>query len=191
MTKRVCFDIACSLFHDQRHGWIEGPNVARRYFADQKCRFDYATAFDDSIHQYVDISDCQELFEYLSKADELITFSGRIYDLVGLEQIVGEESTKALWGKPHHDLNGWRGYFSLQGAVREFLPNDLSRYDLIKAKRREELMNAGRGERDSSTLGGTHRDVFFTYNLFLKYMESGDTDRTFNDLTIIQPLDQL
>ncbi len=40
-------------------------------------------------------------------------------------------------------------------------------------------------------IAGTYRDVRFTYALFERYLESGDTDRTFLDLATLAPMERL
>jgi hypothetical protein len=196
VTRRACFDIACS--YNTGRGWLEGPNEARSHFRDivdevRKCRFHFwaATVFDDSTQQYADFTDQHELFEFLVDADEIITFNGRKYDLVVLEYLVGEEPAKAIWGKVHHDLTGWRGYWSLEQAAKHLLPEMASGFESTLSERWAELGSPDSDSRKFNDLAGTYRDVKFTYALFLEYLKSGDSDRTFSDIESLMPLEQL
>jgi len=117
-TRRVCFDLSCSLRYPQFHPWISTPAQARDCVPDGPCNFAGATAYVSSKKRYVDFIDAQALLDCLLTADELITFNGRIYDLIALEKILGEEALKPIWCKPHHDLGGWSRW-ELRASVAE------------------------------------------------------------------------
>ncbi len=188
MTRRVCFDIASNYFS---RGWFRGPNEARSYFRDNRFSFWAATAFDDSTQQFTDFTDYNELLSFLVDADEIITFNGRKCDLVVLESLVGEEPMRMVWGKPHHDLTGWRFCWKLENATRDLLPDLASRFESTIAERRAELGAPDSDSRIMDDLAGTYRDVKFTYALFVEYLKSGDSDRTYSDLECIVPKEQL
>jgi hypothetical protein len=194
MTRRVCFDIACSFYANKM--WLEGPNDARAYFLDfmergKRFNFWAATVFDDSNRQYTDFTDYNDLFVYLTEADEIITFNGRKYDLVVLEHLVGEEPAKTLWAKPHHDLTGWRGCWKLEEAAKSLSPDLALRFESAIAERRAELGGLDADNRILDDLAGTYRDAMFTYALFTEYLRSGDSDRTFSDLGSLMPKELL
>jgi hypothetical protein len=195
MARRICFDIACSYW--PASGWRKEPNEARSRFLDfvdkanKPLRFWAATTFDDSNGQYKDFIDHKDLFAYLVDADEMITFNGRVYDLVVLENLVGEEPAKALWGKPHYDLAGWHIEWGLKRATEYFLPDLASSFESTFTERRAELGAPDADDRRLNDLAGTYRDVKFTYALFEKYLKSGDTDRPVYDLESLMPLESL
>ncbi|MGC2162765.1 MAG: hypothetical protein WA634_12700 [Silvibacterium sp.] len=201
MVRRVCFDIQSDFFiRPLALPLDDDPNEARWYLKTQwrsrrkgTCKFQAASAFDDSNQQYMDFTDCNRFFAYLLNADEIITFNGRKYDFVVLENVVGEEAAKALWARPHHDLWKWEDYpRRLEEAVAHFLPQLKPRFEDVRTERRAELGPLDSEDALLNWLAGTYRDVFFTYKLFLKYLESGDSGRTFcNDLEILEPLEQL
>lgn len=183
--KRVCLDVSSSYWHQQ---WFDGPNDARAYFKGKTFRFWAATTFDDSNQQFVDFTDCNELYSYLVKADEIITFNGRKCDLVVIESLVGEEAARAIWAKPHHDLTGWRMCWSLSAAIKEIVPHLASSYDSTIDERLAELGGHEELDRTPNDLAGTYRDAKFTYAVFVEYLRSGDKDRTFSDLGNLIPL---
>jgi RNase_H superfamily len=179
--KRVCFDIATNLYRDPtRNAWLNSPEDARECFQEQTCKFHAATMFD-SDKKYNSFSHHEELFAYLVNADEIITFNGRIYDLIALEHLIGESSVRALWEKPHHDLHDWRGQQSLRGAVERFLPELAPSFETTRKDRLDEISKSYDNGFIASHLADTYRDVKFTYALFEKYRDSGGTDRTFYD----------
>jgi hypothetical protein len=180
---RICFDVSCNLYKPKEDGFFCEPDQARIYFLDKtrRPRFNAASAFDDSHGQYLDFTDRNELFECLAEADELVTFNGRLYDLVALELLMGEDRAKILWGKCHHDLCGWRDSFSLDAAVNAVLPNLAPSFESIRAQRELDLRNAGMDEFFAIRLANTYRDCRCTYALFQRYLKSGDSDRTFFD----------
>lgn len=196
MPRRLCFDIASSWFYGL-YGWLKSPNDARRHFRDSSFNFWAATVFDESSKRYLDFVDINDLFSCLSKADEIITFNGRNCDLVVIEKLVGEEAAKILWAKTHHDLAGWRGRNSLNQAMCDFVPDLYQRSDSVKAARQRELesycsMSGPLLDTDRMhDLVGTYRDTLFTYELFKRYLESGDSDRTFNDSSLLVPMNSL
>lgn len=187
MPRRICFDIQSSYFYNPVRGWLGEPNRARHIFRGEKFNFWAASAFDDLNRQYLDFTDYGRLFEYLVGADEIITFNGRVCDLVVLESLVGEEPMKVLWAKVHHDLAGWQEY-KLERAVRLLLPDLASHFESMYYERFRQLRDAGTNERTSHDLAGTYRDVSFTYALFEQYLQSGELSNTFVDLDTLKPL---
>lgn len=186
--KRICFDIASNLWIPRECGFINEPSQAReiaRYrFKDKPCKFWAATAFDASTQESDDFTDYNKLYEYLARADEIITFNGRTYDLVVLEELVGKEAMWNLLRKPHHDLRGWKMNFSLRGAIASLLPQIALSYDDILSNRSTELLDLFDDENIISRLADTYRDAKFTLALFEQYEASGDTCYTFrNDWT--------
>ena len=180
MTRRICFDICCNYFIDRRHPWLDGPNDARRYLKNEPCRFSAASAYDESIQEYLDFTDFNEFFSYLLHADEIITFNGRKYDLVAIENLIGEESAMKIWSKTHHDLSGWTEW-GLKDSINSCFPDKSADYSILFEKRKAELIGSGRDDATADALANTHRDVTFTYMLFKKYFESGDSKQTFLD----------
>ncbi len=189
--RRVCVDIASSLYYDSRNGWLEGPNEARRHFKGKKFKFWAASTFDDLNQRMGGFTNYEELFASLVEADEIITFNGRKCDFVVLENLIGEETARALWGKTHHDLAGWRGEWSLKGAVARFLPELFPRFASVLSERLAELRDSYEDKHIARDIADTSRDVRFTYALFEKYLQSGDTDRTFSDLAALTPKERL
>lgn len=175
--KRICFDIGSNLFHDFRDGFISEPSQARLYYAGKPCRFDAATTFDSSSREFKNFTDYNELFAGLLKADEIITFNGRIYDLIVLQKLVGDHSMKELLRKPHHDLCGWRDY-ELKRSISIVLPDMAASFDAVYSERAAEL---GDSYNESLTpkLANTYRDVKFTYALSEQYLVSGNSEYTF------------
>jgi hypothetical protein len=176
--RRACLDIASNYFKSSLTAWITTPDDARDYFRVERFRFDGATVFDSPDHA-TDFVDYSLLFEYLSKADELISFNGRTCDLIVLEKLIGRDRMDALWRKPHHDLQGWRNTH-LKGSLRKECPEIAPMWEEVEVKRRVELGNAY----DSFTadrLAGTFRDAKLTFALFERYLASGDSSHTFHD----------
>ena len=189
--RRICFDIASNFYYSPLHVWLRGPNDARRHFIDHQFRFDAATAFNAVTHEFVDFTDFEHFYEFLLSADELISYNGRLCDLVVLESLIGEDHMKGIWSKPHHDLSGWQNIFPLKESIRHHLPNLVSRWDTELEDRRIKLSTSNREDFLVSRLADTYRDSFFTYQLFKKYLEGGERERTFLDLPGLLPLASL
>jgi len=173
---RVCFDTASNYFHDFRDGYLNSPEQAREQFRGKSFRFRAATAFVHETGQSFDFENHEGLFAFLVKADEIITFNGRTCDLIVLESLIGEDSAKSLWQKPHHDLKGWRGQ-SLENSVSQF--PDLKRsYSLLRETRYEELSFI-KDDFIRRELAGTYRDAKCTLELFRLYLGHGKSEFTF------------
>lgn len=179
--RQICFDIGSSYFHNPFDGYMDKPSQARWYFEDKTFRFHAATTFDSSSRRFKDFTDYKRLFEYLLKADEIITFNGRICDLIVLEKLIGIDAMKKIWQKPHHDLRGWQGYNSLKGAVSKFLPNVAASFDKVQSDRFAKIRNSLDSEFVAEHLANTYRDTKFTFALFRRYSASGDSEQTFHD----------
>jgi hypothetical protein len=184
--RRICFDIASS-YYNPPLVWFEGPNEARRHFKDTKFRFWAASTFDDLEERFASFTNYNELLAKLVEADEMVSFNGRKSDLVVLENLAGEEAARALWGKKHHDLTGWCGHWKLIDAIGRLLPELVPQFESVRTERRAELGDSCADTYIAGDIAGTYRDVRFTYALFSKYLESGDTDRTFFDLQTLMP----
>lgn len=115
------------------------------------------------------------------EADEIITFNGRVCDFIVLEKLVGINAMKCLWQRPHHDLSGWQGYYSLNSAVSKFLPNIAASFDQVQSDRLVEILDSLDSQFIAGHLANTYRDVKFTFALFERYLASGDSEQTFND----------
>ncbi len=179
--KRICFDTSSNYFHSPFDGFLNDPDGARTYFQNQSFKFHAATTFDSSSRKFRDFTDYRKLFEYVMKADELITFNGRICDFIVLEKLVGAEDSKRLWEKPHYDLCGWRNYYSLESAVRGLLPKRIAEsFEQFESDRLSKIKSVY-NEFHARRLANTYRDAKFTFALFRQYLKSGDTDRTFRD----------
>ncbi len=180
--KRIAFDIACNYYKDQSAGWIDRPGQAREYYREKPPKFHAATALDATTQQSTDFVDPRQLLDCLLGGDEIITFNGRIYDLILLENIAGPDAVRALWMKPHHDLAGWHYYWKLKDAIRFELGDDAAAsYDPVKEARLNEI----RGSYDefiADQLSGTYRDAKFTLDLFERYRLSGKISQTFHDI---------
>jgi hypothetical protein len=179
--KRVCLDIASNYFHNPLSGFMNTPAQARAHFEGKTFKFHAATTFDSSSRKYTGFTDHEKLFGYLLKADEIITFNGRICDLIVLEKLVGEESMRKLWQKPHHDLCGWRLEYMLEQAVSNLLPYKATSWDIVKTKRLAKICKSFNSEFVANHLADTYRDVRFTFALFRLYEKSGEADHTFHD----------
>lgn len=177
--RRICFDIASNYYLGL--GWLEGPAEAREHWRGRSFTFHAATAFDDASQRYSNFTDCNELFAYLAGADEIISFNGRKCDLIVLEHLVGEEAVGALWRKPHYDLTGWRGRWSLRDAIAD-LPVLASSFETVRVERLAEIGGSYTNDFVAGHLADTYRDVKFTYELFQRYVASGDSDCTYRDL---------
>jgi hypothetical protein len=76
----------------------------------------------------------------LVKADEIVTYNGRAWDLIVLEKLLGEEQMASVWRKPHHDLIGWgrdncNWKLKSKDAVRELLPKRALLWEAVKSER--------------------------------------------------------
>jgi hypothetical protein len=129
--KRVCIEIASDWYKPQTDVWLTTPTDARKYFRGKSFRFDGATAYIYTQRRYIDFTDVSKLFKCLASTDEIITFNGRICDLIVLESLVGKEAAGILWQKPHHDLQGWQGCQSLKGAITHLLPKLVPYFDSV------------------------------------------------------------
>lgn len=179
--KRVCFDIACNAFHNFRDGWLGDPITARQYFEQKDIRFYAATACVCEAEDFIDFTDFGDLLGCLAGADEIVSFNGRVYDLIMLEKLVGRDAASAVWEKPHHDLAGWRGCHSLKEAVSRFLPQLAASFESAWVARRSDLLHASHSDFQRDQLAGAYRDSKFTRALFRQYVMSGDNDFTFRD----------
>lgn len=176
--RRACVDIASNWFKHPLTAWVSTPDEARDHFAGTRFRFDVATVFS-GIDRFKDFTNYMRLFECLLEADEIISFNGRICDLIVLESLIGREPMQEVWRKPHHDLLGWRGH-SLLRAVRAGCPEIADTFEHVRLDRRAEL-EASCDENLANALAGTYRDARFTFALFERYIASGDSDHTFRD----------
>jgi hypothetical protein len=119
--KRVCFDTASDYFHNSFNGYMNTPEQARAWFRGKSFEFHAATAFLDETGEYFDFTNYDDLFAFLIEADEIVTFNGRTCDLIMLESLIGQDSFKKLWEKPHHDLKGWKAQ-SLEESIFLSIP---------------------------------------------------------------------
>jgi hypothetical protein len=179
--RRVCLDTASNYFHNRLSGFLNTPAQARAHFNDKTFTFHAATTFDSSSRKYRGFTDYKELFGYLLKADEIITFNGRTCDLIVLENLIGEGPMRSLWQKPHHDLRGWRMNFSLKGAASDLLPDMKASWDTVKSERLAKIRKSSDNDFVANHLADTYRDVRFTLALFCLYEKSGDKEYTFHD----------
>jgi hypothetical protein len=188
--KRVCFDTGSSYFCNL-HGLTLEPSEARCYFKDTNFSFHAATTFDSYSRKFKDFTDHKKLFAYLLQADEIITYNGRMCDLIVLEKLVGVEAMVNLWRKPHHDLSSWNDAFGLKNAVYRFLPDIAASFETVQIDRLAKIRNLydGKfieghdGDFIAEKLANTYRDSKFTFALFRQYLKSGDSDRTFHDMS--------
>lgn len=120
----------------------------------------------------------QDLLSYLLMADEIISFNGRTYDLISLEKLLGSELVQPIWNKVHHDLKGWREQ-GLKNSIRVAEPHLYPIFESTFENRFAELHSSGKTDFISHHLANTYRDTKFTYELFLKYLESKDFEFTF------------
>lgn len=183
-TRRICFDISCSLFHPKTHGYLNTPDQARDYFREQNPQFWGATAFDSTTRKFRDFTDCRKLYDFISGADEIITFNGRVYDFIAIEKLTGAETMQGIWRKPHHDIVGWRLSGSLENAVKEMLPKLAPSFESAQTERFEKIRSRFE-ENTARALANTYRDTKFTYALFRLYESSGECGRTFFDTPIL------
>jgi len=178
--KRVCFDVGSNYFHNPLHGFLDTPDEARAYFSEETFRFHGATAYESSTRRFRDFTDFRKLFDFLASADEIITFNGRICDLIVLEKLIGHEAMQRVWQKPHHDIAGWRLNWKLENAVKELLPKLAPTFEPVLSERFEKIHDRF----DNNTalaLANTYSDTKFTYALFRLYEKSGDSGRTFRE----------
>ena len=158
--KRVCFDIACNAFHNFRDGWLGDPITARQYFEQKDIRFYAATACVCEAEDFIDFTDFGDLLGCLAGADEIVSFNGRVYDLIMLEKLVGRDAAS---------------------AVSRFLPQLAASFESAWVARRSDLLHASHSDFQRDQLAGAYRDSKFTRALFRQYVMSGDNDFTFRD----------
>src|SRR5262245_11335909 len=107
--QRLCFDTESN--GRWPYDWPWGDIAYRRAeIHSWKSRFDAGVVYDQSKRSYQAFGTDQidDLVTYLATADELVSFNGRRWDLLILENLCGRERIrKELWSKPHHDLHGW------------------------------------------------------------------------------------
>jgi hypothetical protein len=181
LVKRVCFDIGVSHWRRPGSPFLNTPDDARDYFSEETVVFRAATAYDSLTRKYKDFTDYRKLLDCLDTADELISFNGRIWDLIIIEKLAGEDAMKSVWQKPHHDLAGWHVNWKLENAVKELPPHIASSYESIQSERLRKICNRVNNDLVASHLANTYRDTKFTYALYRMYAKSGETDRTFQD----------
>jgi len=182
--RRICFDIASNYFHSLMSGVaLNEPSEAREFFENRTFRFHAATAFDSKARKYFHFTDSKKLFAFLLKADEIITYNGRICDFIVLEKMIGERQMMGLWQKPHHDLICWRFVHkvTLKKASEELLPNLFPKWDVAKEERLFDIKDRYQNEFIEGHLAETYRDVKFTYALFRLYEKSKETGNTFRE----------
>ena len=179
--RRVCFDIESNYYAPKTVG-INAPWEARAGFEGKKFRFDAATAFDSSAKSYRDFTDPRKLFDLLLRADEIVTYNGRVCDLIVLEKIIGVDEMAHIWRKPHHDLIGW-GFdwnVTLEEAAKKLLPRKFASWDASKSERLEKIRKA-HPEFVAEKLAGAYRDARFTFALFRLYEKSRDRCHTYRE----------
>jgi hypothetical protein len=182
---RICFDTASNFYHDYEDPFLYTPSDVRRYFRSKKMRekrFHGATACNSQDQKFTDFTGPLELLSFLLQADEIISFNGRKWDYIVLEQLIGEREVAALWLKPHYDLVGWRSYWSLKDSVSHFLPEIASSFDEVETERC--VLMQSLNQYDDFTRGhlaNTYRDTKFTFELLERYIESGDSSFKFQD----------
>lgn len=186
--RRICFDVASNFCHDlARSGaYINEPWQARIYWENKTPEFHAATAFDSSAKAYRSFTDHRRLFDLLVKADEIVTYNGRVYDLIVLEKLVGEEQMASIWRKPHHDLIGWHPdgcnwKLTLEKAINDLLPKRAEFWETIRSERLAKIHKTVHDDFFAGHLAETYRDVKFTMALFRLYERSGSTRNTFRD----------
>ena len=180
--RRICFDIACSLYRDYTDPFLNEPANARSFFENQDAKFHAATAFDEAEQNYRDFTDPQELFNFLVGADEIITFNGRVYDLILLEMVLGKTVLSELWKIAHHDLWKWRGFGGLHATIQYVFPSLAKSFESEFADRLDTLFALEPSL--ANHLANTYRDTKFTYLLYREYAASGESSNTFRDVRI-------
>lgn len=174
--RRMCFDTASNYHRHFTDPYLNTPDDTRAFFraryGEVLPRFLRATVFDSSTKRYRDFTDYRKLFDFLITADELISFNGRIWDLVILEKLVGEDSAQQLRQKPHYDLMGMRNKSGLRSNINESLPNRALIFEKVETDRLEKIRH--RFDLDTAmSLANTYRDTMFTYMLFREYERCG------------------
>lgn len=183
--RRICFDISSSYyFHGpSRGGYLNDPSDARDFFEGRTFRFHAATAFDSTARRFRIFTDYKKLFNCLLTADEIITYNGRICDLIVLDKLVGAEKAECLWRKPHHDLIGWGCDWKrkLPEAVKMLLPSKAASWKTLADQRFVMLKGTIHNDFVAGHLAETYRDTWFTRALFRLYEKSGNYSHTFCD----------
>ena len=182
--KRICFDIGSSYWHSLTSGVaLNEPSEARAFFEGRTFRFHAATAFDSSARKYRHFTDHKKLFDFLLRADEIVTYNGRVCDFIVLESLVGEKEMAGLWRKPHHDMIRWSFVHKvcLKKASEKLLPRMFPSWDAVKDERLARIRELYSNEFVADHLADSYRDTKFTYALFHLYEKSGDTGNTFLD----------
>jgi hypothetical protein len=182
--KRVCFDTSSSYFHSSLTGYLNTPEQAREQFRGRSFEFHAATAFLYESGECFDFTDHEALFAFLIEADEIVTFNGRTCDLIMLESLIGEDSFKELWKKPHHDLKGWKAQ-SLKESIFWSIPDLNNSYDGLYFESRYAELSSIENDFIRGHLAGTYRDAKSTLELFGLYLTSGDKDYSFLDFGML------
>jgi hypothetical protein len=182
--KRVCFDTASDYYNGNFRPYLNTPEQARERFSGKSFTFHAATAFLAETDECFDFTNHGDLFAFLIEADEIVTFNGRTCDLIMLESLIGEDSFKKLWEKPHHDLKGWKAH-SLKESIFWSIPELKQSYDGLYYEARHAQLSSIKSDFIRGHLAGTYRDAKSTLELFRLYVASGDTDFSFLDLGML------
>jgi hypothetical protein len=175
--RRLCFDIESDRYWSLAWGW--GTVQERRsIIRDWKVRFDAGVVYDASTGRYraFDAGRLDEFVTYLATADELVSFNGRRWDLLLLENLSGEGKIReALWSKPHHDLHGWKGRYEKDDLAKTVLPPAAHALDDKWTKWHPKLLGKEptRFDRPDKVKKGW-MDVSLTCEVFRLYLAEGD-----------------
>jgi hypothetical protein len=159
--RRLCFDTESDARWHYTWPWGDIP-YRRAEIKTWKIRFDAGVVFDASTGRYhaFDADQADDLVSYLATADELVSFNGRRWDMLILENLCGEDTIQnKLWSKPHHDLSGWRGFYGLEDLSRYMLPTEFPTWGSLHTVRHQEMMNHGWTDWSASRVAKAWRDV--------------------------------
>ncbi len=85
--KRVSFDLASGT-RFPKYDFRNTPADARLLVPDEQIVFQAGTAWLDDPEKGIDFFDACAFAAFLANADEIISFNGRVYDLILLERLI-------------------------------------------------------------------------------------------------------
>ena len=124
--RRLCFDTESTYFMRPGSG-VGTPEAHREYWRGKNLHFHCGVVFDEEAGRYFEFSSNRavELLELLASADELVSHSGRLVDLIVPEHACGEDRVAPLEKIVHHDLMEMCQMTSLANLSQQFIPNQL------------------------------------------------------------------
>ncbi|WP_374308752.1 hypothetical protein [Dongia sp.] len=176
----ICFDTESAYYRDKRDGFATLAEQ-REFIAKNKFRFDCAVAYDSASGKYHSFKTAERLVNRLLLADQLVSHSGKLVDLLILEQVCDGAGVQALLQKRHTDLFELGGSQSLDTLAQRLIPSTKSREELryeahcAAINRMLPDKNGWQpdGKRYALKLAKARRDVALTRGVFLAFAATG------------------